>query len=106
MGGPLIRTSAYSLAELRIQLGEARGGIVGAVADRRGNLMTQTDLARAVGVTQAHISAIELGKAHPSPSLVARLAAVWSVDSTTVRSAVVETIRRRKAKEPQLRAIF
>lgn len=100
----MIRKSVYSLAELRIQLGEARGDLVADGA--RGSLLTQMDLAQAVGVTQAHISAIELGKARPSPSLVARLAAVWSVDSTTVRAAVVETIRRRKAKEPQLRAIF
>ncbi len=68
--------------------------------------MNQTDLADAVGVTQAHISGIELGKSRPSPSLVARLAAVWSVDTTTVRAAAAETMRRRKASEPQVRDVF
>ena len=41
---------------------------------RRFRDMTQVDLAKAIGITQAHVSNIENGKRFPSPEIIASIA--------------------------------
>lgn len=84
-----------SLAELRYLFGGAKG-----------HLLNQTELAEAIGVTQAYISMIERGKKKPSQYLIDRYARFYRIEREVVRAAIAETARRARSGSRQVRSVF
>lgn len=81
-----------SLAELRLAIG------------RKGFPLRQRELAGQVEIDPDYVSQIESGRRRPSFYLQARLAHAFGLSFDQVRASVAETLRRRKAGEPQIKA--
>lgn len=64
---------------------------------------TIAEVAAQAGVTQPHISGIELGRHRASEYLLWELARIYGVSPDLMRAAQAETLRRVKRGEPQIK---